>query len=160
MSLLARASARYLLRHPAQLALALAGIALGVAVVVGVDLANDSARRAFEVSVDLVRGRSTHQLVGLDGTLPESLYPRLRARLGIHRAAPVIESRILLPDLPGRSYTLLGVDPLPELLVPAPGRQPCSARWAAFRRSLRCSRFRPSRRCSGRPRGEHPSGRA
>ena len=112
--LLVRASRRFLLRHPGQLGLAVAGIALGVAVVVGVDIANDSARRAFEVSVELVSGRSTHQLVGVSGTLPESLYPRLRTELGIHRAAPVIESRVSLPDLPGQAFTLLGLDPLSE----------------------------------------------
>ncbi len=112
--LLVRASRRFLLRHPGQLGLAVAGIALGVAVVVGVDIANDSARRAFEVSVELVSGRSTHQLVGVSGTLPETLYSKLRTELGIYRAAPVIESRISLPGLPGRPFTLLGLDPLSE----------------------------------------------
>lgn len=109
-----RASRRFLLRHPGQLGLAVAGITLGVAVVVGVDLANDNARRAFEISVDLVGGRSTHQLVGVRGTLPEALYARLRAEFGIHRAAPVIESRIRLPGIPERPFTLLGLDPLSE----------------------------------------------
>ena len=45
--LLRRSSVRYLLRHPGQLALAVAGVALGVAVVVSIDLANASASRAF-----------------------------------------------------------------------------------------------------------------
>lgn len=112
--LLVRASRRFLLRHPGQLGFAVAGIALGVAVVVGVDLANDSARRAFEMSIELVSGRSTHQLIGVRGTLPESLYPKLRTEFGIHRAAPVIESRIRLPDIPERPFTLLGLDPLSE----------------------------------------------
>ncbi len=74
--LYARSGRRFLQRHPGQLGLALVGIALGVAVVVGVDLANDSARRAFELSSALVTGRATHQLTGVDGTLPER---RLRA---------------------------------------------------------------------------------
>ena len=112
--LLVRASGRFLLRHPGQLSLAVAGIALGVAVVVGVDIANDSAQRAFEMSVELVSGRSTHQLIGVSGTLPETLYPKLRTEFGIYRAAPVIESRISLPDLPDRPFTLLGLDPLSE----------------------------------------------
>ena len=42
-----QASFRYLLRHPWQLALSLLGIAIGVAVIVAVDLANASARKAF-----------------------------------------------------------------------------------------------------------------
>ena len=97
--LYARSGRRFLQRHPGQLGLALAGIALGVAVVVGVDLANDSARRAFELSSALVTGRATHQLMGMDGTLPEDVYARLRRETPIHRAAPVIEAavRILQP---------------------------------------------------------------
>jgi putative ABC transport system permease protein len=112
--LFARAGRRFLLRHPGQLALALAGIALGVAVVVGVDLANDSARRGFELSAALVTGRATHQLVGVSGTLPDAAYARLRRESGIDRAAPVIEAPIRLPALPDRAFTLLGVDPLAE----------------------------------------------
>ena len=45
-----RASVRYSLRHPWQLGLSLLGIALGVAVVVSIDLSIDSARRAFVLS--------------------------------------------------------------------------------------------------------------
>jgi putative ABC transport system permease protein len=112
--LYARSSWRFLLRHPGQLGLALAGISLGVAVVVGVDLANDSARRAFELSSALVTGRATHQLVGVDGTLPEGVHARLRRETRIHRAAPVIEAAVRSPRLPGRSLTLLGVDPFSE----------------------------------------------
>jgi len=112
--LYARSSRRFLQRHPGQFVLALAGIALGVAVVVGVDLANDSARRAFELSSALVTGRATHQLTGVDGTLPEGIYARLRRETPIHRAAPVIEAAVRIPHLPDRSLTLLGVDPFSE----------------------------------------------
>ena len=64
------------------------GIALGVAVYVGVSLANDSARRAFEWSSQLVLGRTTHQLVNAGGMLPESIYYDLRTRGVIPNAAP------------------------------------------------------------------------
>jgi putative ABC transport system permease protein len=39
------------------------GVALGVAVVVSIDLANASARRAFTLSSEAVTGRATHQVV-------------------------------------------------------------------------------------------------
>lgn len=113
-ALIARSSRRFLLRHPWQLALALAGIAAGVAVVVGVDLANASAERAFIRSAELVAGRATHQLVGIGGRVPESLYVRLRTELGIRRAAPVVEAGISLADAPGTAVTLLGLDPFAE----------------------------------------------
>jgi len=130
--LVARSSRRFLFRHPLQLALALAGIAAGVAVVTGVDLANASAERAFLRSAEIVTGRATHQLVAPAGLVPESLYVHLRTRLGIRRAAPVVEAGVELADFPGEAVTLLGLDPLAEasfrdFLAPgAAGRLPLS----------------------------------
>ena len=49
-STLQAASLRHLLRHPAQLTLALVGLALGVGTIVAVDIATASAQRAFELS--------------------------------------------------------------------------------------------------------------
>ena len=40
------------------------GIALGVAVVVAIDLANASAGRAFRLSTETLTGRATHQITG------------------------------------------------------------------------------------------------
>ena len=57
MRTLRAASVRHLLRHPAQLALALAGLTLGVGTIVAVDIAAASARRAFELSLQAVNGR-------------------------------------------------------------------------------------------------------
>ena len=62
---LARIALRYLRRHPWQLTLAVLGIALGVAVAVSIDLANESARRAFSLATVAVTGRATHQVVGV-----------------------------------------------------------------------------------------------
>src|SRR5919204_372386 len=53
-SILLKTSLRHLLRHPWQVGLAILGVALGVAVVVSIDLANDSARRAFALSTDTI----------------------------------------------------------------------------------------------------------
>ena len=113
-ALLARAGRRFYLRHPWQLCLALTGIALGVAVYVGVDLANDSARRAFELSAELVTGRTTHHLMGTDGTVPDDTYRELRVRHGPLLAAPVIEDEVRLAHNPSRELTVIGIDPLEE----------------------------------------------
>ena len=56
--LLWRSSLRYLARHPWQFGLAVLGVALGVAVVVSIDLANASAGRAFTLSTEAVTGRA------------------------------------------------------------------------------------------------------
>ncbi len=112
--LLARASLRHLGAHPWLTALSLLGIALGVAVVVSIDLANASALRAFERSTDTVTGRATHQLIGGPTGLPESVYRDLRLRPDAPVAAPVLEGSVRALGGDRRSLTVLGVDPLAE----------------------------------------------
>lgn len=108
---LARSSLRYFLRHRWQTALAVLGIALGVAVMIAVDIANSSARRAFGLTLDRIAGRATHQIESAPSTLPEDLYPRLRLEWGIDAATPILEGTVRLR---GQAFTLLGIDPLSQ----------------------------------------------
>lgn len=110
-SLLRHASLRALSRHPWQIVLALIGVALGVAVVVAIDLANQSARRSFTLSTNSVVGRATHQIVGGPNGLSEDVYADLRVA-GVRAIAPVVESHVA--DSSGRVFHLLGVDPFAE----------------------------------------------
>lgn len=112
--ILARASRRYLMRHPWMLALSVIGVALGVAVVVAVDLANASARRAFLLSVQALSGRATHEIVGGPTGLDEDVYRRLRVEHGIRACAPVVEGYVRTLAPPGRTLQLLGIDPFAE----------------------------------------------
>src|SRR5678815_4991271 len=100
MTLLRRSSLRYLLRHPWQFGLAVVGVALGVAVVVSIGLANASASRAFALSTEAVTGRATHQVTGGPGGLPDSAFRRLVVDAGLERAAPVIEDWVTIPTAP------------------------------------------------------------
>jgi putative ABC transport system permease protein len=100
-------SRRYLARHPWQTWLSVIGIALGVAVVVAVDLANESARRGFRLSVEQVTGPATHQIEAAGGSIPEQVYADLRLTHGLTRATPVIDAPVRVG---GRSMTLLGID--------------------------------------------------
>ncbi len=109
-----RSSIRYLLHHPWQIGLSLLGVALGVAVVVSIDLANRSAERAFSLSTASVVGRTTHQIVGGSTGLPEEVYRKLRVEEGISPAAPVVEGYVDFPKNPGRPLHLLGIDPFAE----------------------------------------------
>ena len=102
---------RHLLRHRWQSALSVFGITLGVAVVVAVDLSNQSANLSFKLSMEEITGRSTHHIVAAVGHLDETLYPDLRVRQGIRNSAPVIEGRIAIA---GEQFTLLGLDPIAE----------------------------------------------
>jgi putative ABC transport system permease protein len=125
---LLRASRRYLTRHPWQTWLSVVGIALGVAVVIAVDLANESAKRGFRLSVEQVAGPATHQLQAADGRIPDEVYTRLRVEHRLRLATPVIEAPVRIA---GASLTLLGLDLIaavsmrPDLLPaasPAGGR--------------------------------------
>lgn len=116
MSLLRRSSLRHLLRHPWQFGLAVLGVALGVAVIVSIDLANSSATRAFTLSSEAVTGRATHQVTGGPEGLPDSAFRRLVLETDIP-AAPVVEGYVFVPrkgGRPGRVLHLLGIDPFSE----------------------------------------------
>lgn len=110
MTLLATASRRALTRRRWLLALVVLGIAIGVAVIVAVDTANESARRAFALSLENVSGRATHQIVGGPVGLDEELYVRLRLA-GIREAAPLVET---YASAGAETLHLLGVDPFAE----------------------------------------------
>ncbi len=114
MRLLLRAGVRELARRPAQPLLAVAGVALGVAVAVAVDLANESARRAFHLSTEATSGRATHSISAGSSGLDELLLARLRLDAGARAAAPVVEGSLALPDHPGRTLRLLGTDPFSD----------------------------------------------
>ncbi len=109
-----RSSLRYLARHPWQVGLSVLSIALGVAVIVSIDLANQSARRAFALSTDAVSGKATHRVIGGPAGLPEELYVQLRAEAGVSPSAPVVEGYAAIPGHQGRTFRLLGVDPFVE----------------------------------------------
>ena len=113
-NLLVRSTLRHLGRRPWQTGLSILGVALGVAVVVAVDLANASARRAFTLAAEAVSGRATHQVVGGPGGLDERVYVRLRVDAGVRPVAPIVEGDVAAPDFPGRTFHLLGIDPLAD----------------------------------------------
>jgi putative ABC transport system permease protein len=108
------AGLRFLSRHPLQLAFGLVGVALGVAAVFSIDLANESARRAFRISSQTVAGKATHRIAGGPSGLDESIYATLRRRGAARTIAPVVEGLARVPGHPGITLHLLGVDPFAE----------------------------------------------
>lgn len=111
MSLFRTANRRFFYRHPRHLLLTVLGIALGVGIMTGIDLSLASARRAFELSLDAVAGKTTHQVVAAAGSLDEALYVRLRTEQGMRDIAPLVEGYVVCR---GQTLRLLGVDPLAE----------------------------------------------
>ncbi|MDD5460403.1 MAG: ABC transporter permease [Methylococcales bacterium] len=112
-SILGRASRNFLWRHPWQLILAIVGIALGVAVVISIDLAMESSLTAFEQAGKAFSGTATRRITAGDGGLDEKLYTRLRVEQGIQKIAPVVSGYVQLQQT-DESFKLIGIDPFME----------------------------------------------
>jgi putative ABC transport system permease protein len=105
---------RYLLHHIWQSVLMVLGISMGVSVVVGIDIANTSASRAFDLSTEAIVGRATHYISGGSQGVEESLYVELR-RAGVEiPSAPIITDYVTSPQMDGTTLQLLGIDPFTE----------------------------------------------
>lgn len=101
-------------RRPFQYVLFVVGIALGVAMMVSIDVANSSASRAFQLSADSVTGRTTHRIVGGPTGLDEAVYRQIRTDIGYQLSAPVVEGLVSVEELGTQPYRLVGIDPFAE----------------------------------------------
>ncbi len=133
--LLLRAGLRYLLRQRWQGLLAVSGIALGVAVVLAVDLANSGARAAFELSAQQLQGKATHRLLVPGAALPDSLYVNLIRTPGAPPMAPVVNGWVSVAGRAGR-YQLVGFDlfaeaPFRTQLIDVANRAGFTSDWLA-----------------------------
>jgi len=113
-SALGKSSWRFMMRHRWQTSLSFLAIALGVAIVVAVDLANQSASKAFKLSLENVTGSITHRVLSNTQHIDERLFVRLRRELGIASSAPKIQAKIKIQQ---ESFTLLGIDALSEFSI-------------------------------------------
>ncbi len=111
-SYLIRANRRYYQQHRWQIALLLFGIMLGVAVVVAIDLVNDSAQANFKLANERLQGTATHHIIG-DTPLPETLYVDLKKQFEVI-AAPLINSYAKDSKGLGLLFQVIGIDPLME----------------------------------------------
>lgn len=109
--LLLAALDRHWVRHPAQLFLGLLGLALGVALVVGMDLARRQARETLLTGSMGRDGGASHQILGGPDGITAEQVRAVRAAPGWPVLAPVLEEPARLA---GRYLTLRGCDPLAE----------------------------------------------
>lgn len=107
---------RHLRRKPLETFLCLLGIALGVAVMVGIDLANQNALRSFRRTVEAVTGKTTHQIFGGPSGISDSLAASILSRSDL-QATPILEytarvrRRRVLPGTMKASLHILAIDP-------------------------------------------------
>jgi putative ABC transport system permease protein len=122
MNLFFRANLRHLLGYPLQMALSVTGIALGVSVVLAVDLANQSALRAFRLAESAISGDATHAIVPAASAIDEAFYRELRLEHGFRHSAPRVTGTVRTGA--GQTLQLVGIDPLASSNFSAIGRSP------------------------------------
>ncbi|MBN2075053.1 MAG: FtsX-like permease family protein [Dehalococcoidales bacterium] len=107
-SLLYRSIWRYFFKHPWLIILSILGVAIGVAVVISVDIANGSAQRAFELSIQNFTGKASHQIISSDPFgLDENLYVRLKNEFRELTSSATVEGYVTMD---GETLQLMGVD--------------------------------------------------
>ncbi len=94
MILLRLISWPYLRRHLLRSVLTTAGIALGVALLVGMHIANDSVLQAFSDTVDRISGKAQLQVSAGDAGFNEDVLERVQSVEEVRVAAPVIEAEV------------------------------------------------------------------
>ncbi|MEP6975181.1 MAG: FtsX-like permease family protein [Spartobacteria bacterium] len=101
---------RYLGQHPLLATLNVATVALGVSLYLAIQIANHSANRAFEASVDVVAGKAQLEVRAPAGTLRNEIFPRVARHPGVSAATPIVRGVVTLPAFPGEYLDLLGID--------------------------------------------------
>ena len=140
MALFRRFIVRGLARDPGRALVTVAGLTLGVAVVVAIRLANTASVRGFEAALDVVSGKTSLEIVGAGVGVPERQLEGMGWLRDYGRVSPIIDQAVsiavpngterplrvlgvdLLRDRPFREYQLLrfsreGRDPRPQELL-------------------------------------------
>ena len=104
---------RDVLQNPWQMTLSALGVAAGVSLVVGVDIANESAMSEFRRAENVMSGAATHRIIGATGALDESIYRIVRVQAGILSATPVIRIAVTVRGSE-QHFTLMGIDPMSD----------------------------------------------
>jgi putative ABC transport system permease protein len=116
---------RHLAQDPVRTLTTVAGIALGIAVVIAIQLTNASSVRGFETALDTVSGKASIEITA-PGGIDETLLPSLDWLREFGPASPVIEGDMVLvtADAPvGRRVSrteavkVLGVDILQDQTI-------------------------------------------
>lgn len=116
---------RHLLQDPVRTLTTVAGIAVGIAVVIGIQLTNASSVRGFETALDTVSGKASIEITS-PGGIDETLLPSLGWLREFGAASPVIEGEMALlvpgaePSIRPRrteAVKVLGVDILRDQTV-------------------------------------------
>ena len=110
MILLRLISLQYVRKHKFRWLLTIAGIVIGVAVLVGMHTANQSVLFAFQKTIDQIAGTTQLQVTAGDGGFPEDALEKVQQITEIRAAAPVIEATVDSGFKGQGNLLIIGVD--------------------------------------------------
>ncbi len=99
---------REIVHAPVQFLLSAVGVALGVAAVVAVDIANHSARESFLAASEAMGEAATHIV---EGPATDELYRQIRLQTQFP-AQPVVRGRVRIAGTEDNSAEIFGIDPI------------------------------------------------
>jgi putative ABC transport system permease protein len=105
---------RTLLRDPLRTAITVLGVALGVAVVLAIRLANDGVLDSFRASLDHTAGKSRLQVSAGELGFDETLFAQIAQTGGVAKAVPMIQELTPVEGFPSEVLLVLGVDILAD----------------------------------------------
>jgi putative ABC transport system permease protein len=109
-TLFRRFTFRHIQDEPAHFILTIAGVALGIALMVSIRLANGAAMNSFHESINLMAGRANLSLSSTGIPLPETLLRDLADTRQLGELLPVVQGKMAPQDNPKAFLTVLGVD--------------------------------------------------
>ncbi len=103
---------RRLGHEPLRTVSTIVGIALGIAVIIAIQLANASSLRGFETALDATSGRTSLEILGTGAGFDERIVPSLLWIHGFGEISPVVQGDAVarLPGSPPELLRVLGVD--------------------------------------------------
>ena len=110
--LLLKFSVRHLIRQGWQTILLIIGILLGVAVVIAIDYANESSKKAISLSSQSITGKATHQILASGSGIPEAFFAEMMRTSVFKEASPIIEGFVNVIEFDQQAILILGIDPL------------------------------------------------
>lgn len=116
-NLLIHISMKHFRLRKAQVAMAIAGICLGVTAIVSIGVVNKSVLFSLSDSFNRITGRAQIQITGAQSGFPESFVEKVQNVRGVEYAVPVIEADGMLAYGKERSILILGVDVLVDTQV-------------------------------------------
>jgi putative ABC transport system permease protein len=101
---------RHLKSYKGRALLCLLGVALGVAVFVGIKTAASSALVSFQDTVAALTGKTQLQVVGQGNGFPEEIFARVTSLEEVRAATPILEFQVVAPPPVDEPLLMLGID--------------------------------------------------